>query len=206
MTVVGFVNHAFYALRLVSLSDHSAVALACSSDLSRRLLLHGSGASVGAGHLVGARRLLLSCLAVANTTLVLLEAVGLVDGADLFADLRHIVVVRGGRVRSLGNQGGSDEVDKHGLAVQLELERLSLVNHLVDALAQVARFEVSACDRAGVLLASIIISVDTLVIVEVNVVNVVFDFDLVTALMLHRRHLAHAMGDSICVHQAVLQD
>ena len=64
----------------------------------------------------------------------------------------------------------------------------------------------SSSDRAGVLLSSIIICVDTLIIVEVNVVNIFFGFDLVSSFMLHGRHLAHALGQPVCVHQAVLQD
>lgn len=61
-------------------------------------------------------------------------------------------------------------------------------------------------DRAGVLLASIIICVDALIIVEVYVVNIFFGFDLVSAFMLHGRHSAHALSDPVGIHQAILQD
>ena len=78
-TVISLVNHALHALRLlVSLRSHSAVALTGGSHFGRRLLLHGSSSSIRARDLIGARRLLLSCLAIANATLVLLEAVSLV--------------------------------------------------------------------------------------------------------------------------------
>ena len=116
---------------------------------------------------------------------MLLEAVGLA-GAHPLA-VAHIIVATMGnrRVRRFCNQRRSDSIKQHRLAIELELERLPLVDDLVDSLAQVTRFEVRASDGAGVLLTRVIISVDTLVIVEVDIIDIVVDLNLISTFMLH---------------------
>ena len=73
-------------------------------------------------------------------------------------------------IRSCGNQRWADTIHKHILAVEVYFERFSLLNDFVNSLAQIFGFEVCSSLRTLVLLPCIVFSVDSFIIVKVNVI------------------------------------
>lgn len=138
------------------------------------LLLHGSGASIWnlvvLSHLRSTAAALVLLVTLRKVVASALLVQSLVHAALL---LDHSYLLNGLGVRRLGDQGGSNQVDKHWLAIQLVLMRLSLLHNPIYALAQVSGLKMRASLRTSVLLAGVIVRVDTLVVIEINIVNVI---------------------------------
>lgn len=98
-------------------------------------------------------------------------------GAFLMNNLRLITCIR-----SPCYQWRSHDVFKHRLSIKLNLEGLPLFNNSVNPLAKILGFEMCTCFRTLVLLASIVISIDSLVIIEVDIL---FDVSVVLFFLLN---------------------
>ena len=72
-------------------------------------------------------------------------------------------------VRSVAQQRSSDSVNQHWLSVQLHLKRSPFLDDPIDPLTEVLGLEVCPSYWALVLLASILISINALVVIEVDV-------------------------------------
>ena len=72
-------------------------------------------------------------------------------------------------VRCLRQQRWSYYISQHWLPIQLNFKRLSLFNDLVDPLAEVFWFEMSTGFWTLIFLPSVIICIDTFIIIEINI-------------------------------------